>query len=363
MGSAACYHLASRGAAVIGIDRFEVPHAHGSSGGESRLIRMCYFEHPDYVPLLRRAYEGWRQLSAEAGAPILEVTGGLFIGAEDSALVAGSRRAALEHGLAHEMLSSVELRRRFPPFAIAKGMEALYEPTAGLVHPELAIAAQVRLAAAHGARLSMREQVVGWSAGAAGVRVETNRRTIRAESLLLCAGAWTPTLAPALAPSLHVTRQVLVWVAPDDPGPFARGSSPSWAVEHDGGDFHYGFPILDPRRGLKVGRHVPGPVVDPDSMPREPAPGDEDSVLEFIGRYLPGARGPVRELSVCTYTNSPDRHFVLDRLPGYGHVYVACGFSGHGFKFAPVIGEALADLALMGTTRLPVSFLRLERFA
>lgn len=362
MGAAAAYHLARRGADVAAFDRFDVPNAMGSSGGESRMIRMCYYEHPDYVPLLRRSYELWGELTDEAHQPILEVTRGLFVGTAASALVSGAMKAAKEHGLDHDVLTNADLRQQFAQFVVDDDMVALLEPSAGFIRPEMAVAAHARLAIQHGARVYANEAVIEWHADREAITVVTAGRTLRAESLLLCAGAWTSQLVREFGVRLAVTRQVLAWVMPDDAALFTLGSCPVWAVEHSGGDFHYGFPILDASRGLKVGRHAPAMRADPDRVVRTPQAGDEDTVRPFLRRYVPGADGGLREMTVCLYTNSPDAHFIIDRHPGHPRVYVACGFSGHGFKFAPVIGEALADLALTGTTSLPVGFLGLSRF-
>ena len=370
MGAATAYHLARRGIDVIGFDQFDVPNMLGSSGGESRIIRMCYFEHPDYVPLLKRAYVLWHELAREAAKPVIEITGGLFIGSPASGLVAGSKRAADEHKLAHEMLSNDELQRRWPQFRVTSDMIALFEPTAGFVRPELAIAAHAELARKHGATLWANEPVVEWSVAKEGVVVTTAQRQVQAKSLLICAGPWTTKLASALAPRLRVTRQPLVWVSPPDASAaqFALHKFPVWAVEHPrkgssaNADFHYGFPIIDAAEGFKVGRHEPLDETDPDTVDRSPRPDDAASVRDFLQTYLPAASGPVRDTHICMYTNSPDGHFIIDRHPSHDNVFIATGFSGHGFKFATVIGEALADLAQHGKTKLPIGFLGLQRF-
>jgi sarcosine oxidase len=362
MGSAACYHLARRGVDVVGFDQFDVPNARGSSHGESRIIRACYYEHPDYVPLLTRAFELWHELGRAALRPVIDITGGLFIGEPASPLVAGSRRAAEEHHIAHDVLNRDALRARFPQFELDATMEALYEPGAGLVRPEAAVAAHATLAQRCGARLHANEPVLEWHAVDNGLMVETAERTVRVRALVVCAGAWTPRIAPALAGRLEVTRQLMAWVAPDDHEPFAAGTFPVWAMQHDDGDFHYGFPVIDAARGLKLGRHVRGAPDDPDRLNRTPVPADEQEVRPFLQRYLPRANGIVREMSVCMYTNTPDSHFIVDRHPDHPQVHIACGFSGHGFKFAPVIGEALADLSLTGRTNLPIGFLSATRF-
>ena len=363
MGSAACYHLARRGVEVVGFDAFDVPHSRGSSHGESRIIRACYFEHSDYVPLLGRAFDLWHELARDSGRPVIGITGGLFIGPPESPLVSGSRRAGETHRIAHEYLTGGELGRRFPQFALGRTVAAVYEPGAGFVRPELAVAAHLDLARRWGARLYTGEPVVEWHAADAGtVSVKTRARSVEAAALILCAGAWTARLVPALAARLTVTRQTMVWVAEADRQLFSPRVFPVWAMQHDAGDFHYGFPLIDPARGLKLGRHVPGPAVDPECIDRLPREADGHEARSFLQRYLPRGDGEIREVSVCMYTNSADGHFIIGRHPDHAQVHVACGFSGHGFKFAPVVGEALADLALAGSTALPVDFLDGARF-
>jgi len=364
MGSAVCDQLASRGADVIGFDQFSVPSERGSSHGESRIIRMCYFEHPDYVPLLKRAYEHWHALNVRTGRPVLEITSGLFIGPPECELVAGSKRAADAHGLPHEMLSNSELMRNWPQFAVRKDMIALVEPTGGLLRPELAIESFARLAQANGARLHDHEAVVSWRAERDHVVVQTAARAVRAKSLIITAGAWSSRLIGELNPMLRVSRQVMAWIQPKQPEQFALGTFPIWAMEHpcdNRMDFHYGFPSLDCGRTIKVARHHPGETIDPDRRGDAAQPADEDEVRPFVERYVPNANGELRAMKLCMYTNSPTGHFIVDRHPVHANVFFAAGFSGHGFKFAPVMGEALADLALNGTTSLPVDFLCLNR--
>lgn len=361
MGSAVAYHLARRGAEVVGFDAFDVPNEKGSSGGESRIIRMCYFEHPDYVPLLKRAYELWHELARETGKPIIEITGVLFMGNPASELIAGSLRAAQAHDLPHEMLTAAQLRTRYPQFAVTDDMVGMDEPTGGLLRPELAIAAHAELARSHGARLHANEAVVEWEADGAGFVINTAKRTARVDSLVICAGAWTTKLVRELVPQLSVSRQVMAWVQPKDAAPFKLGSFPVWAMEHTGSDFHYGFPSMDDTGAIKLARHHPGRTIDPNERGDTPEPADENEVRPFLRKHMPAADGPLRALKLCTYTNTPDAHFLIDRHPQYANVHIAAGFSGHGFKFATVMGEALADLALTGETKLPIGFLNRSR--
>jgi sarcosine oxidase len=364
MGSAACWQLARRGVNVLGIERYDIPHELGSSGGDTRMIRLSYFEHPDYVPLLRRAYAGWDELGAAIGERILERTGALYIGREDGELIGGSRRAALTHSLDHRMLSR-EQRKRYGAFDIPPHFAAMFESDAGFVRSALAITTMAEQALLSDATLHTRESVVRWSADAHGVEVQTDRAMYRAERLVFTCGAWTAQLVAGLGVPLRVTRQALLWFWPRHPEQFRLGAFPCWALEDDTPGFvgvYYGFPLMNGQLGLKIALHAPGETALPDQVDRDPRDHDVAALAPLLDKYLPGARGPVTRQKICMYTMSPDGHFIVDRLPGHTNVVIAAGFSGHGFKFAPVIGEALADLVQFGRTDLPIGFLGLQRF-
>ncbi len=371
MGAAACAALARRGVRVLGLERHSVPHGLGSSGGQTRLVRKAYFEHPDYVPLLQRAYELWDELGAASGERLLHRTGLVCAGAPSGPLIAGTRGAARLHGLPIEELDLPELARRVPALRLPPDHAALLDPEGGFVLCERAVAAFVREAERHGARIQSGVRALGWSAGPSGVTVRTETEVFSAARLVLAPGAWAPGLLADHGPRLEVTRQTLGWFAPPDPAPFALGRFPCWAVEHgaDGAQgLFYGFPILPAGlaagpAGLKCAHHLPGARTDPDAVERAPSAADERALRAGPERYLPAAAGPTVAVHVCLYTLSPDGHFVLDLHPAHPEVALACGFSGHGFKFAPVIGEALADLALEGRSALPIAFLGLARFA
>lgn len=364
MGAAACWELARRGVRVLGLEQFDIPHNLGSSHGLSRMIRMAYYEHPDYVPLLRRAYERWRQIEAGSGRKLLHITGGMYMGARGCELVDGSARSAAQHKLDHELLDRAELSRRLPQFRLPDDWVGLYEPTAGWLAPEQSICAFVEQALRHGAVIHAHEPVSAWCADARGVSVTTDRATYHAEKLIFCGGPWTASLVRDLGIGLTVTRQVLLWLRPRRMELFApERFSGVWAVGHADGSLHYGFPMTDAAAGLKLAHHAPGPPADPDTVSREPQPGDDDDVRSFIRTHLPDADGETLATRICLYTNSPDGHFILDRHPHHDRVTIACGFSGHGFKFASVIGEIMADLATAGRTALPAGFLSSARFA
>jgi sarcosine oxidase len=361
MGSSACHHLARRSVRVLGLEQFDIPHALGSSTGFSRMIRMAYYEHPDYVPLLRRAYELWHEIEADSRQKLLYLTGGLYLGTADSDLIAGSMRSAREHKLPHELLDRRALAERFPQFQTPDDWVAMLEPNAGFLLPEKVVAAYADQAMRHGAELHGREPVVAWSADARGVTVQTPRDTYHAAHLLICGGAWSGRLLKDLAIELQVTRQVMGWVWPREPARFALDVLPVWAIGHPDGSLHYGFPMMSDNPGVKIAHHAPGQPTNPDHVARDPQPGDEATFRSALRQFLPAADGPLLALRTCLYTNSIDHHFILDRHPQHKNVTFACGFSGHGFKFASVIGEVLADLAMVGKTALSIKFLGIDR--
>jgi len=341
MGSAAAYHLAARGRRVLGLDRFQPPHAFGSSHGQTRIIREAYFEHPLYVPLIQRAYELWEQLEHESGRRLHHQTGGVMIGARDGVLVGGAERSAREHHLAHQIFSAPELRQKFPAFAPSDDMVGVWEPRAGILFPELAVQSHLELAARHGATLRFHEPVVRWEADGAGVRVFTATGTYRAERLLLSAGAWMSSLLPALALPLTVERQVLYWFEPRaDAEPFLPERCPISIWEYAPQQFFYTFPNLG--EGVKVALHHQGELTTPDDVRREVSAEETEAMRALLRRFLPSVDGTLRSTAVCVYTNTPDDHFLLDAHPAHPAVFIASPCSGHGFKFASVIGEIAA---------------------
>jgi sarcosine oxidase len=359
-GSATVAELARRGATVVGLERFARGHEMGSFVGRSRVIRTAYFEHPDYVPLLQRAWQRWLDLERETGERLLFPTGGLYAGRPGSAIVEGSLRSVRQHGLAHEVLEGDELRRRHP-WLRGEGLVAVIEERAGYLIPERAIAAHLGVAERRGAELRFTDGADDWypEPDGSGVNVHVaSGATFRARSLVLAAGAWLPYFLPDLALPLTVERVPLFWYEPARPE--ALREIPVYIVETDDGSY-YGFPYLDDQ-GFKVARHGTGDVTDPDHLQREARAGEDERVRRFVARYIPDGVGPLRETKICMYTRTPDEHFIVDRHPSYPRVVFASACSGHGFKFASVMGEILADLALDGSTSLPIQFLSMSRF-
>jgi sarcosine oxidase len=361
-GSAAAHEIAQRGRRVLGVEAFGRAHGLGSSGGMSRIIRLAYFEHPAYVPLLRAAWRGWRELEQRTGRDLLLQTGGLYGGRRGSAVLEGALRSAIEHGLAHELVDAREAAGRWPALSLDDDMDVLYEEQAGLLYPERCIETHLDLAEIAGAELHFGERARAWRAGER-IEVTTDAGIYTADALVLAAGAWLPELAPELGLPLTVERNVLFWFDPvADPEHLTPARLPVYIVELDAERAFYGFPLL-PGQGAKVARHHGGRPVDPNAVEREASDEDERPVREFVRRYLPAADGPRLDARVCMYTNTPDYDFILDTHPADARVVVASPCSGHGFKFSNVIGQIAADLALDGGTHFDIDFMSLRRFA
>ncbi|KRE28736.1 methyltryptophan oxidase [Mycobacterium sp. Soil538] len=355
MGSAAAYHLAARGQRVLGLEKFTPAHDRGSSHGGSRIIRQSYFEDPAYVPLLLRAYDLWDRLAVDSGRDVYRMTGGLFLGPPDSLTVAGSLRASREWDLPHELLDANEIRARYPNFTPPPGDVALYEAKAGFARPELTVQAHLELAEKAGATLQFGDEVLEWGETADGVTVRTAATTYTAGQLVICPGAWAPQLLAEFGIPITVERQVLYWLDPvGGTAPFV--DHPIFIHEDSCGMQSYGFPAIDgPRGGVKVAFFRKGVECTPDTIDRTVHSREIREMRETVARLLPALDGPCLHSATCMYSNTPDQHFVIARHPDSDHVTVACGFSGHGFKFVPVVGEILADLAISGATAHPIS--------
>jgi sarcosine oxidase len=353
MGSAAAMHLARRGVRVLGLERFGPAHDRGSSHGESRLIRRAYFESPAYVPLLERSYQLWDALSADAGATLLHRTGLVLFGRR----AATASAVAREHGIAVERLSPAEARARFPALRVDDDLEPLLEPEAGWLEVERCVRAHLDAARAASADLRFDEPALAWRVDPSSgqVEVETGRGRHRGGRLVVAAGAWAPSLLADLGLPLQVNRVVQTWF---DAAP--AHDAPCFGFDLADG-FFYGFPRTGGR--VKVAEHTARqPVAGPDDVRRDVDAADTRRVEEFVRERLAHLRTPPARAKTCLYTMTPDEHFVVDRHPEHPQVAVAAGFSGHGFKFSPVVGEMLADLALEGRARPDAGFLRLARF-
>ncbi|HZP87443.1 MAG TPA: N-methyl-L-tryptophan oxidase [Burkholderiales bacterium] len=357
MGSAAAYHLARRGQRVIGFDRDRPPHALGSSHGDTRIIREAYFEHPVYVPMVKRAYELWHELEERTGRTLYQRTGGLMLGLPRSDLVEGALRSAREHGLAHELLEAGDIRTRFPALAPSPDMVGVLEPRAGVLFPERCIEAHLELARAAGADVRVNDPVVRWDCDDHGVRVVTREGVHSAHRLVITAGAWLPELVPELAPYFQVERQTLYWFSPCAPTDvFDPQRCPVHLWQFDGRQFFYGFPDLGD--GVKVARHHAGSTATAETIDRHVSDAEIDDILQLVDRFVPAARGELRKSAVCLYTNTSDEHFWIDRHPAHDQVLVVSPCSGHGFKFAPVIGEIIADLLVDRGSAFDLSLFR-----
>jgi sarcosine oxidase len=362
MGSATLFHLARRGLRVLGLERFDLVHEHGSSHGLTRIIRLAYWEHPTYVSLLRRAYQLWRELEELSGERLLHITGSVDAGPEGGSVFEGALRSSQLHGLPHEVMDGAELHRRFPGYRLPRETRCLYQPEGGFLLPERCNVAHVALAQTHGAEVHCREPVLEWDASGGRAWVRTTRGRYHAGRLVICAGPWASKLIPDLGGLAVPERQVLAWLQPARPEYFRPDAFPVFNLEVEEGRY-YGFPsFLVP--GFKFGKyHHRGEVVDPDAANPDPEAEDEDLLRAFALRYFPDGAGPTMMLKACLFTNSPDRHFILDRHPDHPEVAVAAGFSGHGYKFCSVIGEIMADLAQDGRARHDIELFRLKRFA
>ncbi|MBX7165516.1 MAG: N-methyl-L-tryptophan oxidase [Pirellulales bacterium] len=360
IGSAALAALARRGCRVIGIDRFSPPHDRGSSHGQTRIIRQAYFEHPDYVPLVLRAFDLWHDLEARSGVRLYHECGLLQVGRPGSPVVAGVRASAERHRLPLESLSAAEAMRRFPGFYLPPDGEAVFERRAGVLLVEACVRACLDDAVAHGASLRVGEMVIRWKSTGDQIEVQTDCETYLAPRVVIAAGPWAADLLDDSGLHLTVRRKAQFWFEPGDPVYRAEAPCPAFLFDTPTGIF-YGMPAFD-ERGVKLAEHTGGEVVPNATLvDRSLRPEDEQRVRRFAAEHLPHLSDRRTDHAVCLYTMSPDEHFVLDRHPRQPKVAFVAGLSGHGFKFAPVLGEALADLVLAGRTALPVDFLGLAR--
>lgn len=359
MGSAILAHCSARGAKALGLEQFERGHALGASAGRTRLIRKAYFEDPAYVPLLHRAYDLWRELERASGEELLSITGLLTVGPEDSEIIQGTKRSAREHGLAVEALSREAVAERYPKLLLRDDEVGVFEPDGGVLKPERAIAAHLKIAEAHGAELRFETEMKSWRAAGGGFELAlSNGSSVSAGALVLSLGPWF--LEQGIP--IRVQRNVQVWFEPQSDAYTAQNFA-GFLLDRAGLPAAlYGFP--DFGDGVKAAFHGHGDFTAAHNLARDiDLQRDVEPVARALEEWMPGAAGKFRDAKVCMYALTADHHFVIDSHQEHPRLIVCGGFSGHGFKFAPVVGEIGADLALRGATEHPIGFLSLRRFA
>ena len=362
MGSATLCQLALRGWRVLGLEQFSQGHSLGSSHGDSRIIRETYFEHPLYVPLVRRAHELWRELEERSGAALMTINGGLMIGPPDGVVVSGTLRSVAEHDLPHEILTPEETRERFPAFRLAAGLVAVLDPRAGYLDPEECNGAHIDVAREAGAEVRFNEPGQ-WAPDGDGVRVTTAGGSYFADRLVIAGGAWSGELLHELQLPLTVERQSVFWLDPDaEAEQYNRAQFPIYAYEYKPGSICYGFPRL--ARGVKASVMHDGETSEhPDRVRRTVDEKEAGPLRSALRPVLPAlAEAAIRESSVCIFTNTPDHDFIVDFHPDYPQVLVSSACSGHGFKFASALGEVHADLLTTGRARFDLSPFRIDRW-
>lgn len=360
MGSAAVYRLAERGLDVLGIERFDVPHTHGSSHGSTRIVRLTQPEDPTYVPLARAAYDNWDELERKTGRDLITTTGSIHASSPDDDLFADAKRSVEAHDIEHAILTGREVHERFPGYDLPSEYRAVYQPDGGFVDCEQAVIAHVEAAHAEGATIRARERLLDWRETNDGVRLKTDKGVYEADDVVFATGAWTGDILPDLGFDLTPVRRIMAWLQPEKPEQFDSENFPVFSVAGDEGD-GYGFPIHDVP-GFKIGREPSLPnAVHPDGMTQEPTMVEEELHRNLAEAYFPDGCGPTLRLRTCVYTKSADGHFVLGPHPNHDAVHVAAGFTGHGFKFTAIVGEILADFVINGDTDYTLDLHRIER--
>ncbi len=363
MGSAILAHCARREVSLIGLEQFGRGHDLGSSSGQSRMIRKAYFEDPAYVPLLLRAYDLWREIEGATGTELLRLTGLLMVGEEQTEVIAGARRAAREHGLSLESLTAPEIRTRYPALQVLADEVGVFEPDGGVLDPERAIEAQLRLAISSGAELRFGVAMQSWTAVPGGFTVQlADGTSVSSRALVLSLGPWFKDALEHLGIPIRVQRNVQAWFQPSTDA-YATPHFPPFLLDRKGLPAPlYGFP--DFGNGVKAAFHSLGDITDADHVEREiNVERDIHPIVQTMEQWMPGAAITLRAAKPCLYTLTPDGHFIIDQHPDHPRLVLCGGFSGHGFKFAPVTGEICADLALEGGSRHKIDFLSLRRFA
>jgi sarcosine oxidase len=367
MGSAACFHLSQRNQKVLGLEQFTSPHERGAHGAHTRIIRKAYFEHPDYIPLLEKAYANWHLIEQLSGEQLYVPTGLLYAGPPGNDLLQRIREAAQLYQISLEEWDSAQLQQRFPQFALPANSEILFEPEAGFLYPDKAIEVMIALSIRAGATIRQQCPVLSWEANSEGVTVTTADETFTADKLIITAGPWAGSMIPGAQQHLQITQQTLAWYTPPVDVPQNAEQFPCWLIAEEGvPGAYYGFPSLPNHgpSGWKIAHHHAGKPTHPDETNRTIDQNELATLGKFMQQYLGVAEDALNATKTCLYSNSPDEHFVIDLLPGnHQRVSVAWGFSGHGFKFTSVVGEILADLSMYGKTPLPAQFLRADRLS
>jgi sarcosine oxidase len=361
MGSAALWQLASRGVATVGFEQFEPGHDRGAGHGETKIYRTAYGEGPEYVPLVRAALPLWRRLEEETGRPLLTMNGGLMIGPLGTPFMSGVLASIREYDLLHEVLDPEQAERRFPQVRMSEDEHLIWEPRAGFLRPELAVVTASERARRLGATIVTGARVSSVLDHGDHVEIRAGDWSYRVERAVVASGAWFQKVFSAPDTPFWVERQVQGWFPVDDPalwhpermGIYSRVAGP---------DNWYGFPTLDGRSVKVAFHHHGGRPSDPDRLDREVRASDIDPLAEVLMAGLRGV-GPVPiKTQVCMYINTPDEHFLLGPLPDAPRIVLAGPMAGHGFKFAPVIGQIAADLATTGETEHPIESFDPARF-
>ncbi|MGB0578725.1 MAG: N-methyl-L-tryptophan oxidase [Limisphaerales bacterium] len=359
VGSAALYHLARRGHKVLGLDYFSPGHDRGSSHGQTRIIRLSYFEHPDYVPLLRDAYSLWDELSEVRGEDLFHRTGLIYFGDPGGAVVQGLLASSMKHGLELQQLSESEAAKLYPGYVAPRSDSILYEEDAGYLRVEDCVRAHVEEAVRMGAE-HRRASVMSWKPTKSSVVVVTSEGSFEAKRLIVTAGCWSEYLLQDLKIPLRIVRKHMHWFATDQEHYREDRGCPCFFYQANGGMF-YGFPDID-GGGLKVAEHSGGEeVFDHMSGGQEEEVEDTRRIKEFLNDHLPGISMKRTRREVCHYTMSPDENFIVDRHPEHESVVFAAGLSGHGFKFTSALGKTLAELAMDGKSEREIGFLGVDR--
>ncbi|QQK81056.1 N-methyl-L-tryptophan oxidase [Salicibibacter cibi] len=362
MGMAAGYYLSRQGAKTLLIDAFDPPHANGSHHGETRIIRHAYGEGREYVPLAIRAQTLWNELQEESGESLFEKTGVLGFGPEGSPFIDEAIASSKEYSLSLDLLDADEISTRWPGIQLPKGYKGCFEPDSGVLYSEKCIRAYRRLAEKNGVHIVPNTPVKNIEADKDSVSIETDDATYTAKKGIISAGAWNKDVLAHLNLDipLQPTRQTTTWFE-SDPSLYEADVFPAFFVDVPSG-VYYGFPSFD-GSGLKIGRFDIGQKTEPAYVNREYGiyPEDEGHVRKFLDTYMPQAAGNVKQGRACIFTRTPDEHFVVDLHPKHSNIAIAAGFSGHGFKFASIIGEILSQLALDGHTEHDISIFSMTR--